>query len=1486
MTFFKKDETIIKIVTFIKKENPSLKFEELEKMSAKDSLIIKIAFLFRPTSTYRPCYRHPSYIVRFIKRQIKKFRQYFDSIVDYDVNKNSQETLSNDFPLNHTCFHSTPFKAIPENTLAPDISPIIFSYNNKFRKLGLKRKLFLDQPYSGNDFKESADGSNNTANFNCKVIAGNELLPFKDQSLADCQAFIDEKVTYKTIRISQEDLNQPFSGEAFKVFSDCSNNNASSICKEDKLLLCKDKSLADSFVDNEVAYKTIDISQDDFKISQTLANLSTATTSNVLPKGTKNIPNKFGHSFKDCIIFEGSFQIREKEWKSIYVNNQFVTEKYVYYFRNRLARCVNNVCQVVFQYKKQLKKNQTTVMYLKCIYGGCKKFKISVDRRRRYATVTSSSKDYCHVGEKKTAYVKGLERTVIKKNLYNKKPSEYNKVALLTANQELAAAGNLQNIKSDCTIRKIKSECYKHLDRDKDDILDLVQMQKCHPEYIKEIAFPFCVKLYSLEQLRIACSSKPVLYFDATGGVVRNPFNDKRVYLYTGVVQVDTIKRLSSVFDMISSHHFAKSIVKIFQDFRIFCEEHNKWPIFRCVVTDFSFANLHGIALGFNRMTLAEYLELCFTVVMHSSSLDPKYVAIHLCCAHFMKMVMKDVEKHFADIETKNFVKKVIILFSSLKTMDLVRDSFINFVILINTKNAAQMETSVQNLKSYFDQASVSNDDRLHIPAVIDGNYVKNQRDESGHNSSPFFLYFSQLAQQALTYIKDQPTSENKFYSPNYLNLVLTKYMPYFPLWSSLFLEENIVRVSNAPVENYFGFLKHTILKGQRNLKCSRFIRQIREHVLAIKKEIDFGIPKDGLTTRRNPKKAQLVHKHDNQIPSLKDSQEIWNRRVVSQTTKFSGRFLKKKLIVEPIEEQTRCVYCGGGAFNATTDWVQCDRCSEWVHQNCEPNITFTGEFVCKICTINKELQDRVPHAISSPGSLPAVCHAFLEKLQLSDHERKELEVQTRGQSCNNIWATERQKRITASNFGAVCLARSTGSYESLVKTVIANKKINTAPINHGRKFEDVAINKYEHDTGRKVMKCGLIVHPKHAYIGGSPDALVGDDGIVEAKCPYSARFLEPMKCAYFNKEGLLPKHHRHQYQIQGLLEITGRKWCDLVVYTFKGIAISRIYRDSDFWNIHILPKIKEFYYYYLLPQILRPMDTIPREGRRWTLFRNRPLNFNNGLFDCTKYYGSLGNTSGYVVAVFNHIRSPIKEIIYEDFATLDGTKYIAGFVIDVALCILNKNAHFQILTTPYSFQIYKAHDSASLENFVSLPVTLNGYLAMPVHINSNHWCLAIVNCTNKIFTFINPLGSTIRESEIYLKKFIYYLEHIFNKHSNTEKIDTHGWKTKTLKHTIQKDGYNCGAYIIYYFSRMVNGLPLTDTYDMNLYRLDIKRLILENSDPVHNLCLYCGRSVAIEQCLQCSFCKRYIHLKCLIFRQEDQNMKACEVCKLCQLYV
>ena len=46
----------------------------------------------------------------------------------------------------------------------------------------------------------------------------------------------------------------------------------------------------------------------------------------------------------------------------------------------------------------------------------------------------------------------------------------------------------------------------------------------------------------------------------------------------------------------------------------------------------------------------------------------------------------------------------------------------------------------------------------------------------------------------------------------------------------------------------------------------------------------------------------------------------------------------------------------------------------------------------------------------------------------------------------------------------------------------------------------------YEQVTGNKVIETGLHTHPNFHWIAGSPDGLVGTEGMVEIKCPFYKR--------------------------------------------------------------------------------------------------------------------------------------------------------------------------------------------------------------------------------------------------------------------------------------------------------------------------------------------------------------------------------------------
>lgn len=64
-------------------------------------------------------------------------------------------------------------------------------------------------------------------------------------------------------------------------------------------------------------------------------------------------------------------------------------------------------------------------------------------------------------------------------------------------------------------------------------------------------------------------------------------------------------------------------------------------------------------------------------------------------------------------------------------------------------------------------------------------------------------------------------------------------------------------------------------------------------------------------------------------------------------------------------------------------------------------------------------------------------------------------------------------------------------------------------------------------------------------------------------------------------------KKHKYYAQVQGQLNITQRKYCIIVFWTKKGLKTEQIFKDDTFWNEEMLPRLKKFYFNYLLPELI-----------------------------------------------------------------------------------------------------------------------------------------------------------------------------------------------------------------------------------------------------------------------------------------------------------
>lgn len=122
------------------------------------------------------------------------------------------------------------------------------------------------------------------------------------------------------------------------------------------------------------------------------------------------------------------------------------------------------------------------------------------------------------------------------------------------------------------------------------------------------------------------------------------------------------------------------------------------------------------------------------------------------------------------------------------------------------------------------------------------------------------------------------------------------------------------------------------------------------------------------------------------------------------------------------------------------------------------------------------------------------------------------------------------------------------------------SQSFDTPAMAWGRDTEAEARSAYSFYANVDVVQVGLIKHPDLIGTHCSPDGLVGDDGLVELKCPNSATHLSTLLNGTFAG--------RYVTQAMWQMAVTGRKYCDLASYDPRfpedmRLFVRRIERDD-----------------------------------------------------------------------------------------------------------------------------------------------------------------------------------------------------------------------------------------------------------------------------------------------------------------------------------
>lgn len=169
-------------------------------------------------------------------------------------------------------------------------------------------------------------------------------------------------------------------------------------------------------------------------------------------------------------------------------------------------------------------------------------------------------------------------------------------------------------------------------------------------------------------------------------------------------------------------------------------------------------------------------------------------------------------------------------------------------------------------------------------------------------------------------------------------------------------------------------------------------------------------------------------------------------------------------------------------------------------------------------------------------------------------------------------WHTARLGKVTASRVADVIAKTAKGygaSRANLMADLIVERltgqpasTFTNAAMEWGTEQEPHARAAYSARTGELVEEVGFIDHPRITNSGASPDGLVGDDGLVEFKCPATATHLDTLLA------GEVPSKYIPQMQWQ--MACTKRKWCDFVSYDPRlpehlRMFVKRVERDDDY---------------------------------------------------------------------------------------------------------------------------------------------------------------------------------------------------------------------------------------------------------------------------------------------------------------------------------
>ena len=412
--------------------------------------------------------------------------------------------------------------------------------------------------------------------------------------------------------------------------------------------------------------------------------------------------------------------------------------------------------------------------------------------------------------------------------------------------------------------------------------------------------------------------NNPIWYFDGTANINKKIPTQKDPHFFSMVCFDKQLRQLIPIFEFVTTDHSAFSLVTYLQQAKNLIAQKQYTPkysfmIAPIIVVDFSWVMINSINEAYNKCSILRYLQWTFEIIVNQNEskefLELITTRVYICAVHFLKTVVKKVKKYKDD--KKNILFKMFVYAFTLIQNSISLDQLIVYLknihnIFCNKKFDPTVIFSINMIREELKTRGLNKINASHYLIDIDESKAdlekkqpktnidwfkdlhSSQEDNVIKNDSPFAPYFKNLISRFNNEIDDN--GQTDFEKNPYFNIeifeVIKNFLYLAPLWTGIMLEqcrkqfilsfkEIFSRLTNNPVEGYFGHLKHNILKFLKNVLTSELASHLYLRLKA--KYIEFYMCKfeDG-----RPKIVKRLKSKKNIKSNKKILSHVWKKNI------------------------------------------------------------------------------------------------------------------------------------------------------------------------------------------------------------------------------------------------------------------------------------------------------------------------------------------------------------------------------------------------------------------------------------------------------------------------------------------------------------------------------------------------------------------------------------------------------------------------------